>query len=288
MKRIALLGVIFVLAAPTAVALAGSSGRRTGHATASLPRAELAGFTCQKAVVQANRSVSVRAVMRPVTGTEKMQMRFELLSSSAPGAAFVEQPGSGLDTWISPADPTLGQDPGDVWIVPDVVKNLPAPAIYRYTVSFRWTGTGGKVLATQTRTTRGCHQHLFLPDLLVASIAIEPAAKATRAKYVATIENDGQAPVTTPFSVTFTPGAPGLQAPAGTIPTTTTKTIERLDIGPTHEVNLTFFGPACTASTAPTVVVDPDHTVDQSDLTDNSLTVDPTCPALTSAVTPAS
>jgi CARDB len=222
--------------------------------------------------------------MRPVTGTQKMQMRFELLSKSGPGASFVELPGTGLDSWISPADPTLGQRPGDVWIVPDLVRNLPAPAVYQYRVSFRWTGTGGQVLATETRSTRNCHQPMFRPDLLVSSIAIEPIPdKPARDTYVATIENDGNAPAAGPFSVTFTPAA---SATPGVTPVTTTKTIQRLDVGASDEV--TFGGPACTAATAPTVVVDPGDTVAESDFTNNSLAVDPSCPALTSAPTPTS
>lgn len=295
MKRIVLLTVICALAAPATSAfaesagrwvVAGSGGRRASLAAALLPRSELTAFACHRAAQPDGRSISVRAVMRPVAGTQKMEMRFELLSRSSPGAAFAEVAGSGLESWISPPDPTLGQRPGDVWIVPDLVRNLPAPAAYRYRVSFRWTGTGGKILATAARTTRDCHQPLFRPDLLVSSIAIEALPdQPAMDKYVATIENDGQAPAVGPFSVTFTHG-PGPSATPPTTPTTTTKTIQRLYAGPSNEVNLTFFGPACTASTAPTVVVDPDSTVDESDFTNNSLTVDPSCPALSSAPIP--
>jgi hypothetical protein len=125
---------------------------------------------------------------------------------------------------------------------------------------------------------------MFRPDLLVSSIAIEPIPdKPARDTYLATIENDGNAPAAGPFSVTFTPAA---SATPGVTPVTTTKTIQRLDVGASDEV--TFGGPACTAATAPTVVVDPGDTVAESDFTNNSLAVDPSCPALTSAPTPTS
>jgi hypothetical protein len=54
-----------------------------------------------------------------------------------------------------------------------------------------------------------------------------------------------------------------------------------LGVGATEDV--TFVGPACTAASAPTVVVDPGHTVDESNFANNTLTVDPSCPAVTSA-----
>ncbi|HEY5318425.1 MAG TPA: CARDB domain-containing protein, partial [Solirubrobacteraceae bacterium] len=231
----------------------------------------------------ADRAVSVRAVMRPVTGTQKMQMRFELLTSPSLGAPFVEVPGGRLDSWISPADPTLGQHHGDVWLVPDHVRNLPAPGYYRYRVSFRWIGIRGRVLATRTRSSSDCFQPLLRPDLLVSTIALAPSpTKSTKDLYVATIANDGNAPTPVSFTVAFThPAAAG--AP-GAAPVTFTKTMQRLAPGATGQV--TFDGPVCSAATAPTVLVDPDDSVDESNFSNNSLTVNPSCPAVTAAPTP--
>jgi hypothetical protein len=97
---------------------------------------------------------------------------------------------------------------------------------------------------------------------------------------VATIENDGQATAVGPFTVTFTPGA---AATPGAVPTSMSKTIQNLDVGPENTVQVAFTGPACTAADAPTVVVDPEHAVDESNFANDSLTVAPSCPALTSA-----
>jgi hypothetical protein len=281
MKRIAFIGAMVVLATSAAAASAAPAARHTRAALAasSGQRSRLDTFACHKAPSLADRSVSVRAVMRPVTGTQKMEMRIELLSKPGSAGVFADLPGVGLDSWISPSDPTLGQRPGDVWIVPDLVRNLPAPGIYRYRVSFRWTGTHGRVLATRTRTTGDCRQPVFHPDLLVSSITVQPiVGKPKRNQYVATIVNDGVGPTATGFDVAFTPGA---SATPGVTPATTTKFVPALAVGATDVV--AFVGPACTAATAPTVVVDPGHTVDESDFTDNSLTVDPTCPPATAA-----
>jgi hypothetical protein len=161
MKRIGVIGMIVLVMALASVAFAGASVRRADRAVDASARAHLSDFVCHTAAQQTDRSVSIRASMRPVTGTQKMQMRFELLSRSNPGAAFVEVPGGGLGTWISPPSPTLGQRAGDVWIVSHPVSNLPAPAVYRYRVSFRWTGAAGRLLATRTRSSASCHQPML-------------------------------------------------------------------------------------------------------------------------------
>ena len=280
--------VLALLATAATTAFAGAAdrragtelrGQRAGLATASLPRSHLTAFACHTAPGPHDRSISIRAVMRPVAGTKRMEMRFELLTRQSLGAAFVAQTGGGLGAWISPTDPTLGQRPGDIWIVPDLVRDLPAPGYYRYRVSFRWTGAKGRVLATRTRSSIECYQPLFHPDLLVSTVTIQPIPdKPNKDEYVAAIENDGPAPAAVPFAVTFTPAASALP---GAAPVIVTKTIERLDAGATRTV--AFVGPACSAAAAPTVVVDPDNTVGETDLTNNSLTVDPSCPTVTSA-----
>jgi hypothetical protein len=283
MKRTVLISVA-VLAAVPATALARSNVRRAGvaeraglavpqsdPATGSKPRSQLADFACHKALDPTERSVFVRAVMRPVTGTQRMQMRFELVSrSSVTGVQSL--PGYGLDTWRSPPDPTLGQRPGDRWIVPFSVANLPAPARYHYQVSFRWIGPRGHVIATHMRSSTGCFQPELRADLLVSSIAVQPiAGKPDKDQYVAAIENRGRTAAGL-FAVTFAPGG-------GTV--TMTKTVQRLGAGETRDV--TFVGPACSSSTAPTIVVDPNETVDEYDYANNSLTALPVCPPLTVA-----
>jgi hypothetical protein len=279
MKLTGVIGMIVLVMALATDAFAGAKVR-VGLASDASPRASLANFVCHAALEQTDRWVSIRALMRPVIGTQKMQMRFELLSRSGPGGAFVEVPGAGLGTWISPPNPTLGQRSGDVWKFSHPVSNLPAPAIYRYRVSFRWTGAAGKVLATRTRASADCHQPLVRPDLSVSSISLQPIpGKPKKDQYVATIANDGVGSTPGSFSVAFTPAA---SATLGTAPVTSTQRLPPLTAGASTTV--TFVGPACAASTAPTVVVDPGHKAGESNYANNSLAVDPTCPVLTSAL----
>ncbi len=56
-----------------------------------------------------------------------------------------------------PANPTLGQNPADVWMLKQNVVNLAAPAAYRFRVWFRWTGGGGRVLARAMRVSPVCY-----------------------------------------------------------------------------------------------------------------------------------
>jgi hypothetical protein len=283
MKRFALISVTVIVTLPSTAAVAGSttSAPPITPAVAAPARSQLAGFACHQALEPVARSMSVRAVMRPITGTQRMEMRFELLSRSSTATGLVTLHGGGLGSWILPPNPTLGQRPGDVWIVPHPVYNLIAPAAYHYLVSFRWIGTGGTVLSSRTRRSGNCLQPELRPDLLVSSITVQPILdKPANEQYVAAIENIGST-AAGPFDVSLTPGA----AAPGATPVAVTKPLERLAAGATR--NVTFVGPACTALSAPTIVADPNRMVDEADYDDNSLAVAATCPPLTTAPVPA-
>ena len=132
------------------LACAGASG--------STQDAQLRGFVCKQAQNPANRVVSVTAVMKPVTGTRTMELRFELLERAAGTHVMTEVSGGDLDTWLSPRDRTLGRQPGDVWVLKHPVKDLAGPARYRFRVSFRWKGKHGRVLGKVARESSGCSE----------------------------------------------------------------------------------------------------------------------------------
>jgi hypothetical protein len=245
--------VLLPLLATAAVPIAASA------ASGPPSRAELSQFSCQTALAPIARVVSVRAVMRPVPGTRAMAVRFELLTKTSSRHAYAQVPGGDLGKWLSPTDPvTLGQDPNDIWIISHPVANLPAPASYRYKVSFRWTGAHG-VLATVTQFSAVCFEPDLRPDLLVRKITVTPIS-ATSAKYVAVIGNTGASAANVPFQVTLT--APGGYRVAPV-------TIRRL--GAHRLRSATFVGPNCTTAGAPTVTVDPARVVDELNIDNNSL-----------------
>jgi CARDB len=228
---------------------------------ASSSPARLRGFSCQRAVRPVARSVSVTSVMRPVKGTKKMALRFELLTRTRAAAPWSGVTGGDLGTWVSPSNPTLGQRAGDVWILHKSVIDLAAPAAYRYKVSFRWTGAHGKTLATTTRWSPTCNQPELRPDLAVQSIDVQPiAGKPNLNRYVATVANNG-ATAASGFRIQFTPGG-------GQQPKYHSVTLLRA-----HQTTFaSFFGPACSNTAPSTVTADPDGVVDDFDRANNTMT----------------
>ncbi|MGA2927993.1 MAG: hypothetical protein ABSG43_18765, partial [Solirubrobacteraceae bacterium] len=103
MRRL-LIAALVVLCATTAATTAATA---TAATTAAAPTqadpslAQLRGFVCQPAVSPAQREVFVQAVMRPLAGTVKMTMRFELLRRVKGQAAFSDVGGPDLGNWIS-------------------------------------------------------------------------------------------------------------------------------------------------------------------------------------------
>lgn len=230
---------------------------------ASAPRARLRHFVCQRAVDPAARAVSATAVMRPLRGTAKLALRFELLYRPRATGSFRSVSGGDLGAWISPGDPTLGRRSGDVWILNKQVVNLAAPAAYRLRVFFRWLGARNRILGTAVRETATCAQPELRPDLRVASIAVMAnPAKPSLSDYVATIENAGAA-AAGPFEVLYSPGG-GAQDP---LPR------NLAGLAAHTSIQVRFLGPACTSASTPTITVDPNKQVEDANRGNNSKTV---------------
>jgi hypothetical protein len=247
-------------AAAAALVLGGGVAAAATPASTALSRTELKEFGCQRALDPGARSVTVTAVMRPVPGTQKMRVKFELLRQTKRGKPFAQVGGHNLGNWLTPPNPTLGQRPGDVWIVNHPVFDLAAPATYRFHVSFRWLGTHGHALSTVSRTTPDCYQPELRPDLVVQSITPEAiAGSSTRERFEAAIHNRG-ATGAGPFEVEFTEGQ-------------TTETAGVPSLASQATVHETFTGPVCRAGESVTVVADPLDMVDDYDRANNTLTL---------------
>lgn len=254
MKRVCLLPLLAALVL-SATAAAGTA-----------PRASLAGFGCQRALDPPNRSMSVRAVMRPLTGTRKLSLKFELLETVPGQAGARAVTGAGdLGVWVSPSNPTLGQRPGDIWQLNKTVYDLVAPAAYRFRATFRWLGAHDKVLGSAVRGSATCLQQELRPDLLVKSVSVSPILHhPQKERYTAVIGNRG-ATAAGLFQVLFTPGD-------GSSPQTVA--VPRLAAHSTRAES--FVGPLCNPSGPPTVVADSTNQVDDYNRANNALTV--TCP----------
>lgn len=233
---------------------------------ATPPRAQLATYSCTHALEPGARAIGIKAVMRPLSGTRKMAMRFELLQRS-PGQPAQEVSGGDLGVWRTPPTPTLGQLPGDIWRLQKSVYNLAVPFTYQFRVSFRWTGRNGKVLGTATRSSHTCRQRELRPDLAVTSITVSAIAGHPKKElYTAVIANRGLTGAG-PFQVLFAPGNNN-SAP-------TTDTINFL--GAHRSRTLSFTGPVCDSTNPPTVSADSASQVDDFDRTNNVVAA--VCPA---------
>jgi hypothetical protein len=250
-----LVGACLVLGVgTTAVAVAAAGGGV----------AQLQQQVCQKALDPPARAISVTAVMHPVTGTQHMELEFQLLMRAPTATAFTPVSGAGLGTWLTPPNPTLGQRPGDIWVLNHPVADLVAPAVYHFVVSFRWIGAGGRVLSTTTRTGHNCNQSELRPDLFVQSFVAQAVAGHPNIDdYTAVIGNQGGGPARN-FEVQFTDGA-----------AVDTRTIALIAKGTTR--TLQFVGPVCASGSPPTLVLDPTSAVDDSNRANNTATA--SCPA---------
>jgi CARDB len=238
----------------------------TSASAGTQPRAELRAFDCHRALDPGDRSVAVTAVMRPLVGTRHMAVKFEMLMWPDGATSPTVVTAGGLGNWITPKNPTLGRRPGDVWKLQKSVVNLAAPAVYRFRVTYRWTGSDERTLGTTVRYSPRCQQRELRPDLLVQSITVTPAPNRPGDDlYTAVIANAGNS-ATGPFEVLFAP-ATG----------TDTKTRSVLNLRAHHSITEHFVGPACTAADDPTITADSTMEVDDLNRANNSMTA--TCPA---------
>ncbi len=234
-------------------------------ATASVPpRARLTHFACQTALDPVSRSVSVRAVMRPLAGTRRLAVRLDLLQRLGSARPAVVRAGD-LGVWVSPSNPTLGQLPGDVWRLDKTVIDLDAPATYQFRVVFRWTGPSGRVLGSAVRYSRKCRQPELRPDLAATSLTVTPVAGSPGQELYTTVIVNRGLTAAGPFEVLFVPGGSAAA---------TTDSIPSLAAG--QRLTLSFTGPVCNPADPPTVTADAAHEVDDYNRANNVATA--VCP----------
>ncbi len=231
-------------------------------ASASAGKATLQGFHCLTALDPSARAMTVSSVMRPLAHTVRMAVRFDLLESSERGGPATTVRYGDLGKWKSIADQPRGQRPITKWIVNKQVRDL-AAAYYRFRVSFRWTGSHGKVLGTAVRASDVCFQPERRPDLQVKAIAVKPRPKHARTDlYVALIANNGVT-ASGPFEVQFVDGTYGKTKPVASLRSRA-------------KTRVSFIGPTCDASAPPSITADSTDQVDDFNRGNNTLTA--TCP----------
>ncbi|MDX6667865.1 MAG: hypothetical protein QOK04_1245 [Solirubrobacteraceae bacterium] len=240
------------VAAPPA--LAGVEDALSGRAPSA--RATLAA--CHFALPQVDRFAVFGGSMASMrNGKDRLQMRFDVYKRVPGSLVFQRIQAPGLGTW-NKADAGVTK-----YRFRQKVENLPAPAVYRAVVSFRWlNATTGKVFARTKRTTVSCLQPDPRPDLRVGRVT-GTRLVGGNVRYDVVVRNDGRSRASD-FDVVLNVG--GLAQPPSTL--------AGLAAGTRQVVRIT--GPRCDPGSQLRVDVDPDNRVSEADETNNSLTVD--CP----------
>jgi hypothetical protein len=177
----------------------------------------------------------------------KAQMRFTLQARTPeePTWRVVATPGFGA--WL-----TSPKGAGR-YVYDKTVQQLLAPAEYRAVIRFRWRDAHGRVLRSESATTKICHQPDPRPDLQIVALK-------TGARYVAVIRNSGRGDAG-PFSVAFTRNGESLGLVA---------IADGLKPGAQTSAVLST-APACAAGELIAAQVDPLDEVDEADEDGNVL-----------------
>jgi hypothetical protein len=220
------------------------------HASAT---ARVVVLHCTKGLEAAGRSVTFEGRIAAIPRARKMQMRFTL-QARTPDAGWAKVPAPGFRAWIT-APRGLG-----LFLYDKTVDQLLAPASYRAVVDFRWRNAAGRVIRRARVTSRSCHQPDPRPDLTAATLAVQPAAEPGKRRYTATLVNAGRGPAG-PFEVDFTREGALLGS------------VQLGGLDARSERRIAIPAVACTPGEQIAVVVDATHEVDESDETDNVLSV---------------
>jgi CARDB protein len=239
LRRSLLLAVTAVLAAAA-----------PAHASAS---ARVVVLHCTKGLEATDRSVTFEGRIAAIPRAQKMQMRFTL-QARTPDSSWAKVPAAGFGTWIT-APRGLG-----LFLYDKTVDQLLAPASYRAVVDYRWRNSAGHVIRRSRATSRSCHQPDPRPNLTAAALAVQPAVEPGKRRYTATLVDAGRGDAG-PFEVDFTREGALLGAVQ----------IGGLDAG--RQRTIAVPAVACTPGEQIAVVVDATHEVDESDETDNVLSV---------------
>jgi hypothetical protein len=240
--RIRLPAAVLIAAALAAPAAAGAKTPAAVHLK-----------SCQTGDKPSERRATFKAWMHSVPGTERMAVRFKLVSRQ-PGASAqrVEGP-SELSTWHRSHSGVTR------YVYSQTVKRLEPGTSYRMVVRYRWYDSNGVVIKRAKRTSDECVQSGDLPNLVIAGVTYDPSEVPTW-HYHVTVKNKGKS-AAEDFVVTLIVDGAVVDE----------RTVEALDAGDSTAVELN--GPPCVHLRA---IADYERTVAERHEDDNSFSS--TCP----------
>ena len=206
---------------------------------------------CHPSDDMTQRHASFAGQMRAVPGTARMAMRFTLQ----------ERLGSTRFKSVSLPDlrPWRRSKPGARnFIYTQRVTALHDGGAYRMRVQFRWYDSTGEVLRRNVARSGVCRQPVPLPDLSISSITPAPGPSADQSTYSVSVLNDGPGEARDVGVSLKVDGAIVSSSRIDLLPGNTSGVVQ-------------IVGPVC--SVALRATADPDHSIPESDETDNALTV---------------
>jgi len=217
---------------------------------ATAPPAHAATHLGQAALMRCDTGVATfEGRVTALKRATKAQMRFTLQARTPEEPVWRAVSAPGFGTWLT-APKGAGR-----YVYDKTVQQLLAPGEYRAVIRFRWRDAKGRVLRTETATTKVCRQPDPRPDLEI--VALKPGAR-----YVAVIKNTGRGDAG-PFSVAFTRNGESLGLVA---------IADGLKSGAQTSAVLST-APACVAGELIAAQVDPLDQVDEADEDGNVLSV---------------
>jgi hypothetical protein len=109
-------------------------------------------IACHRAVNPLDRYLIVEASMHALAAGQHLQIRFDLFRRSGAGTPFTRVPGPGLGSYRHATSGVGG------YRFRKRIQNLPGPAEYRVTATFRWLAADGSEVAHAVRSAPVCRE----------------------------------------------------------------------------------------------------------------------------------
>jgi hypothetical protein len=236
--------VILVLLA----ALLAAPGPAAGETPAPTEPPPLAAAVemCSTSALPSGRVVSFTGSMPTLTGTERMQMRFDLERLRPRDGQWRRLDGvTGFGGWES-------ADPGRAgFVFHKRVDGLQIAASYRAVVRFRWQSAGGTIVRRARRRTAACDQPDVRSNLVPGRLTAVFDTRPGLAIYSLVVLNTGRT-ASGPFSVHLGGAAADVSG-----------------LRPQEQRTVVVISPVCLAGTTILAEVDADQSVDESRERDN-------------------
>jgi hypothetical protein len=137
----------------TVALMAALSGAATsGPAAGATPVISADVEQCVTAATESGRSVTFTGQMETVAGTRRMEIEIEVQEHSPEEEGFHALTTAGLGSW------QRSETGVKIYKVRQAVTNLPAPAVFRALVRYRWLNEKGQVIRRDERRTPLCRE----------------------------------------------------------------------------------------------------------------------------------